>query len=131
MGCKITVKQQQLQDSMQSEDFVMLKDKVDKYLLNYQKDVEMRKRNKFTRDAEDYRSGKVYRWRNMTSNDYMSEGYLSTDSSGSERRRPNEYYPFFRRGRGRPRGRRGGQVAATGERGGTVQTRSQVRIPPL
>lgn len=130
---RIQVIEQQLKDSLNAGDFADLKEKVDTYLKNHRKEVELQKRNKFHRDAEDYRLKSVYRWQQVgggysrrPSGGYSSSSSANSQSGYSSRR------PFLPKGRGRnKRGDRGGRAATTGEQaGGSVQTRSQVRTNP-
>lgn len=127
---KVEVIEQQLTDSMNATDFAELKEKVETYLKNYRKEIELQKRNKFHRDAEDYRLKAVYKWQQPGSgySRRPSGGYSSSSSANSQSSFSNRR-PFFQRNRGRNRrGDRGGRAAIIGEQaGGSIQTRSQVR----
>lgn len=112
---------------MNAGDFTDLKEKVDVYLRNYHKEVELKKRNKFNRDAEDYRLKMVYRWQQPGAGRSRrpSGGYTSSSSANSQSSYTSNRRPFLKRGRGHyNRSDRGGR-AATNE-GGMVQTRSQI-----
>lgn len=122
---RIPVIEQQLKDSINASDFTELKERVETYLKNHRKEVELQKRNKCHRDAEDYRLKLVYRWQ-QTGAGYShrpSGGYTSSSSANSQKSYTSRR-PFFQRGRGRQRsGDRGGRAAVTGDRAeGAVQT---------
>ncbi|XP_044124757.1 uncharacterized protein LOC122944111 [Bufo gargarizans] len=133
---QILATEQQLRDSLTSEEFGKLKESVDTYIATYKRDTEEKKRSKFLRDSEDYHLNRVYRWQDPTWR--QKPGYRRsprpgsfTSSSGNESTGPQDSRPFLRRGR-RPRGGGGGvQDASTTNltaRPGssqTIQTRSQ------
>ncbi|CAJ0965707.1 unnamed protein product [Ranitomeya imitator] len=59
---KISSTEQQLRSTSTPEDFKGLKDKVDKTVSDLRDSLQIRKRNKFLHDTEDYRNNQVYKW---------------------------------------------------------------------
>lgn len=59
---QLTKVEQDLKASVTSEEFIKLKESVDECTNKQQADLEVRKRNKYDRDIEDYKRKQVYRW---------------------------------------------------------------------
>ncbi|CAJ0940256.1 unnamed protein product [Ranitomeya imitator] len=79
----------QLSTTGTPEELSTLKTEIQDRIARHKKDIEARKRNKFARDAEDYKSNKVYRWQdnsrrmNTRPNQHTSSD-LSTSGSDHE-----------------------------------------------
>lgn len=128
---QLQVIEEQLTATLKSDDWKIAKEKVQKSSEDYRRNTELRKRQKFLRDTEDYQYKRVYRWqeghqmgRNQDRYRYeYGSGSSGSDSAGSA------YGPYFL-GPGRPRGRR--PTRARGGAGGVgreeprMYTRSQV-----
>ncbi|XP_044143779.1 uncharacterized protein LOC122933085 [Bufo gargarizans] len=133
---QISVTEQQLRDSLTSEEFGKLKESVDTYISTYRRETEEKKRSKFLRDSEDYHLNRVYKWQDPSW--HQKPGYRRpprpgsfTSSSGSESTGLQDTHSFLRRGSRRPRGggsARGANTTDTTAMPGpsqVIQTRSQ------
>ncbi|CAJ0957757.1 unnamed protein product, partial [Ranitomeya imitator] len=88
---KITsTEQQQLRSTSTPEDFKGLKDRVDKTTSDLRDSLQIRKRNKFLRDTEDYKNNQVYKWQYTTysKNRRPTRRDYSPFSTSSETSRP-------------------------------------------
>ncbi|CAJ0954911.1 unnamed protein product [Ranitomeya imitator] len=100
---KIKAIELQLSTTGTPKELSTLKTEIQERIARHKKDIETRKRNKFARDAEDYKSNKVYRWQdnsrrtNIRQNHHTSSD-LSTSGSGHEAGSSTTVstLPFFR-----------------------------------
>lgn len=131
---QIETTENQLSTILPADEWTTLKDKTTKQISEYQKHTETTKRSKFIRDAEDYRSNRVYRWRDPNFRPLRDNRYhpfsSGASSSGSDNERPfNQYQSqhFLGRGQTRPRYDRNRRGGARGtETDNRILTRSQV-----
>ncbi|XP_073537629.1 uncharacterized protein, partial [Phyllobates terribilis] len=121
----------QLTANLSSTDWSNLKSRIDKVILEHERTLQERKRQKFQRDSEDYINNRVYRWNassgTFTRRPYQGHRNQGSFSSGSDSSTTQNEQPFLwqnRRG-GRPRADRQGDRG----RGERMTTRSQVRRP--
>ncbi|XP_044125048.1 uncharacterized protein LOC122922499 isoform X2 [Bufo gargarizans] len=128
---KIEITETTLITTAPEEEWKKAKDKIEKQLSEYKKHTELNKRQKFVRDAEDYRLDNVYRWKkspqyNPWNNRYQQYSGSSSDSDRSGNyKHPARFLGNRRRGRG-PGPGAPGEVAGDSQ-GSQVQTRSQTR----
>lgn len=130
---KIKTIEEQLIATTPVEEWDKIKEKTEKMMTDHRKNIEMFKRQKFLRDAEDYRLNRVYRWQDPQfyggnrggRHAYDSSGSGSDTSASSYRSSNNIFLGRGQRRGGRPQGKRGG---ATGHDPGEQRmwTRSQV-----
>ncbi|CAJ0934575.1 unnamed protein product [Ranitomeya imitator] len=85
---RITATEQQLNNTLSSEDFKTLKTKLDHTTTELRDNLQARKRSKFLRDTEDYKNNQVYRWqssryRRPTRRGYSPTSTISDTSSGT------------------------------------------------
>ncbi|CAN2389323.1 hypothetical protein PRIEUP_LOCUS5736 [Pristimantis euphronides] len=59
---KISAIELHLTSHLPAEEWISLKGKMEKVLIEFRKEIEVKKREKFIRDMEDYRYKRVYRW---------------------------------------------------------------------
>lgn len=138
---KIKAVEDQLSTTLPDDEWTKLRDNIKKSMEDFRKNTEIRKRQKFVRDTEDYQLKRVYKWQETTiqrqfghnrdrfgynTHDYNSS---SSGSEGSAYSYRSQYQRFLGRGRRANRNRR-----RQGEAGGPVnpetqgiQTRSQVK----
>ncbi|CAJ0955511.1 unnamed protein product, partial [Ranitomeya imitator] len=79
---KISSTEQQLRSTSSPEDFKGLKDKVDKTVSDLRDNLQIRKRNKFLRDTEDYRNNQNNVQAEVTKEN--EEGATDTDQNSAE-----------------------------------------------
>ncbi|CAJ0928451.1 unnamed protein product [Ranitomeya imitator] len=68
---------------MTSDDFQSFKTKLTSTLLQHRQESEQKKRQKFLRDAEDYRNNRVYRWKDSFSTGSYRPRRIPSDSTYS------------------------------------------------
>ncbi|XP_056407685.1 uncharacterized protein LOC130302423 [Hyla sarda] len=126
---EISTIEQQLKDTLKTEDFANLKESLTTQIDTYRKELEQRKRKKYLRDTEDYLQNKVYRWRDTSFRGFyrpQQGGDYRSSSSGSDY--PTSSYrgsrPNFRRRPRRGRADAGGEII--GEPTSSVMTRAQI-----
>ncbi|XP_077148445.1 uncharacterized protein LOC143809197 [Ranitomeya variabilis] len=122
---KIRAIETQLSSTLSTSDWTSLKEKTDKTLLDHQKFLQERKRQKFQRDNDDYTHNRVYKWSDTSGNNpwrrpyQRKTGSFSTESDSST----GSSRPRFL-----PKGRRGGhQRIDRPEDQERMATRSQTR----
>ncbi|XP_040289960.1 uncharacterized protein LOC121002581 [Bufo bufo] len=127
---QIRTAEQQLQATLPTADYNIFKEKLSNTAATHKRDIESMKRKKFQRDAEDYRTNRVYKWQNNyprppleRQRDYLSSSDSSISSHDSRYRSDN--LPPNHPGPRRNRSRRGRQETAGAYTGRT--TRSQSR----
>ncbi|XP_073502714.1 uncharacterized protein [Phyllobates terribilis] len=129
---RIASTEEQLSHTISAEEFTTLKNKVDKTVSEYRNELQLRKKSKFLRDAEDYLNNQVYRWRfsvqGRNSRPYR-RGYNSSpgrnSSTDSEKGTYTPNYFLDQRRNRPPRIRRGGGGDRQGD-STRMTTRSQM-----
>ncbi|CAJ0942237.1 unnamed protein product [Ranitomeya imitator] len=120
----------QLRNTISQEEFNKIKTQIDKTMIEFQTQLQERKRLKFIRDSDDYQRGEVYRWTNKNSETTERRPYRRWNSSYSSGSESDGSWSSFRsyQGRGRnPRNRSNRQNSSATEPLSTrMQTRSQV-----
>ncbi|CAJ0966829.1 unnamed protein product [Ranitomeya imitator] len=120
----------QLRNTMSQDEFNKIKTQNDKAMVEFQSQLQERKRLKFIRDSEDYQRGEVYRWTNSeTAERRPPRRWNSSFSSGSESDGSRSSFRSHQgRGRGRNSRNRGNRQNPSGTESSTtrMQTRSQV-----
>ncbi|XP_075706606.1 uncharacterized protein LOC142741097 [Rhinoderma darwinii] len=121
----------QLSSSLSSSEWESLKNRTDNAIKEYTKEVELRKREKFQRDANDYLNNSVYRWQESSGSWRSRRGFApgnrSTSGSDTSIERPvyrSQRFLGNRRGRGAQLEGRTGEGRS---REPGIQTRSQAR----
>ncbi|XP_077112461.1 uncharacterized protein LOC143786268 [Ranitomeya variabilis] len=126
---QLEVTHQQLRDTLSTEKFDGMKQKIEKTIEDFRNQLQDRKRLKFLRDTEDYHRKTVYRWRdNNTQRDrrQFRRGYSTASSSSDNDSNPRDTFPFLEQRRGRSnRGRRGGAPEPV-DVNSRIRTRSQM-----
>ncbi|CAJ0918260.1 unnamed protein product [Ranitomeya imitator] len=122
---RIAATEQQLNNTLSSEDFKTLKTKLDHTTTELRDSLQARKRSKFLRDTEDYKNNQVYRWQSSRYRRPTRRGYSPTSTSsdsdfGSSRRSFLEPRPERTHRR-----RQGGGRGDIGHDRGKMMTRSQ------
>ncbi|KAM4034752.1 uncharacterized protein ACNLHF_021440 [Anomaloglossus baeobatrachus] len=103
----------QLSNTFSPTDLGNIKSNLDTTISEYKKTLQDRKRAKFSRDEDDYKKGRVYRWRcgepAPRRRFYPRTEFSSSASSGSEQETSSSFLgprrPHIPRGRGGERGR--------------------------
>ncbi|CAJ0930657.1 unnamed protein product [Ranitomeya imitator] len=120
----------QLRNTMSQEEFNKIKTHIDKTMIEFQTQLQERKRLKFIRDSDDYQRGELYRCTNKNPETTERRPYRRWNSSYSSGSESDGYRSSFRsyQGRGRnPRNRSNRQNSSAAEPPSTrMQTRSQV-----
>ncbi|XP_075681737.1 uncharacterized protein LOC142737755 [Rhinoderma darwinii] len=127
---KIKALENQLSATLSPSEWENLKTRTDIAINDFSKTIQLRKRDKFQRDATDYDNNRVYRWNESSTyaNSWrqprqQTENFSSSGSDSSIGRRPPRFLGN-RRGRNGPPGGRGGDGRG---RDTNIQTRSQTR----
>ncbi|CAJ0965266.1 unnamed protein product, partial [Ranitomeya imitator] len=67
LSTRITTTEQQLSNTLSTEDFKTLKTKLDNTTSELRKNLQIKKRNTFLRNTEDYKNNQAYRWQSTGS----------------------------------------------------------------